>query len=120
METKPLLYGIIGFLLGGLVVSVAASQPEPASHDTGSEMTMAQVVDNLKDKRGDAYDEAFISGMIEHHRGAIEMAELSAERAKHNEIKQLSDAILAAQRSEIATMQQWQKDWGYHHHEGSH
>lgn len=25
METKPLLYGIIGFLLGGLLVSVAAT-----------------------------------------------------------------------------------------------
>lgn len=25
METKPLLYGIIGFLLGGLVVSFAAT-----------------------------------------------------------------------------------------------
>jgi len=24
METKPLLYGIIGFMLGGLLVSVAA------------------------------------------------------------------------------------------------
>ncbi len=24
MQTKPLLYGIIGFLLGGLIVSIAA------------------------------------------------------------------------------------------------
>lgn len=33
METKPLLYGIIGFLLGGLLVSIAATtfdKPEPA------------------------------------------------------------------------------------------
>ena len=30
METKPLLYGIIGFFLGGLIVSVAATYfPEP-------------------------------------------------------------------------------------------
>lgn len=120
METKPLLYGIIGFLLGGLVVSIAAGQADTDSHASESEMTMTQMVDTLKDKRGDAYDEAFIAGMIEHHRGAVEMAELSAERAKHEEIKRLSDAILTAQRSEITTMQQWQEDWGYHHHEGSH
>lgn len=25
METKPLLYGVIGFILGGLLVSVAAT-----------------------------------------------------------------------------------------------
>ncbi len=114
METKPLLYGIIGFLLGGLVVSIAASQTDTkAPHTAGSDMTMTQMVDGLKDKRGDAYDRAFISGMIEHHRGAVEMAELSAERSKHPEIKQLSEAILSAQRTEIAQMQQWQADWGY-------
>ena len=120
METKPLLYGIIGFLLGGLVVSIAAGQTDTTAHTATSEMTMTQMADTLKDKRGEAYDEAFISSMIEHHRGAVEMAELSAERAKHEEIKQLSDAILTAQRSEIATMQQWQEDWGYHPREGSH
>lgn len=114
METKPLLYGIIGFLLGGLVVSIAASQTDmEAPHAAGSDMTMTQMVEGLKDKRGDAYDQTFISGMIEHHRGAVEMAELSAERAKHPEIKQLSEAIISAQRTEIAQMQQWQADWGY-------
>lgn len=114
METKSLLYGIIGFLLGGLVVSIAAGQTNTESpHTTNPGMTMGQMVDDLKDKRGDAYDRAFIAGMIEHHRGAVEMAELSAERAKHPEIKQLSEAILSAQRTEIAQMQQWQADWGY-------
>lgn len=116
METKPLLYGIIGFLLGGLVVSIAASQTDVKSpHMTSSDMTMTQMVDSLKDKRSDAYDAAFISEMIEHHQGAVEMAELSAERAKHEEIKQLSADIIKAQRTEIAQMQQWQKDWGYAH-----
>lgn len=36
METKPLLYGIIGFILGGLLVSVAATTfDKPTPHEVG-------------------------------------------------------------------------------------
>jgi uncharacterized protein (DUF305 family) len=38
---------------------------------------------------------------------------LSDARAKHNEIKQLSQTIISAQQKEISEMKQWQKDWGY-------
>lgn len=113
METKALLFGIIGFLLGGLVVSVAATQTG-TPHSEGASMTMSQMTKDLQDKRGDAYDEAFINAMIEHHQGAIDMAKLSTERAEHEEIKQLSNEIIDAQRSEISKMEQWQRDWGYH------
>lgn len=37
METKSLLYGLIGFFLGGLLVSTAATtfdKPEPLAPDT--------------------------------------------------------------------------------------
>jgi hypothetical protein len=41
METKPLLYGIIGFILGGLLVSVAATTfDKPATDMSG--MTSSQ------------------------------------------------------------------------------
>lgn len=37
METKPLLYGIIGFILGGLLVSIAATTFDmPAAVTTNS------------------------------------------------------------------------------------
>jgi uncharacterized protein (DUF305 family) len=113
METKALAFGIVGFLLGGLVVSVAAVQSSPSSERLATDMTMTQMTEQLKDKRGDAYDAAFITGMIEHHRGAIEMARLSADRAKHDEIKQLSRDIISAQESEIDQMRQWQTAWKY-------
>ena len=116
METRPLLFGIIGFLLGGLVVSIAATQldDDDTSSTTGSDMTMTQMSDELTDKEGDDFDAAFISAMIEHHEGAIEMAELAASRAEHDEIKQLSQDIITAQEGEIAQMQNWQTEWGYH------
>lgn len=106
MKNNPLLFGIIGFLLGGLVVSLAATLDKPsASHD---DMTK-----ELTQKTGDEFDKAFIEGMIVHHQSALDMAELSAEQAKHQEVKDLSQEIIKAQQSEIDTMKQWQSAWGY-------
>lgn len=60
---------------------------------------------------GQPYDQRFITAMIAHHNGAIAMAQDALTRAEHPEIKQLAQAIITAQESEVAQMQQWQKDW---------
>ncbi len=76
-------------------------------------MTMNDMVNSLKGKKGDDFDKAFISGMIEHHQGAIDMANLAKLYAGHDEIKAMADNIISAQATEISQMKQWQKDWGY-------
>lgn len=112
METKPLTYGLVGFLLGGLIVSAAATQfDQPGTTD--SSMTMSQMTADLESKAGDDFDKAFIASMIDHHQGAIDMAKLAQNNAKHDEVKQLATDILAAQSKEIDMMQTWQTDWGY-------
>ena len=117
MQTKPLLYGLIGFFLGGLVVSVVATTLEKPNHSANSpsmsSMSMDEMTEDLKEKIGDEYDKAFIASMIAHHEGAVEMAKLSAKNAKHSEVKQLSTDIISAQEKEIRQMKQWQMDWGY-------
>lgn len=85
---------------------------QTASTDHSS-MSMADMNKELANKTGDDYDKAFIEMMIVHHQGAIDMASLSPTRAKHDEIKTLSQDIITAQKKEIADMQQWQMDWGY-------
>src|SRR5574343_873097 len=91
--------------------SVTTEQQSTATdHNSMSMMDMNKQLEGLS---GDDYDKAFIEMMITHHEGAVDMAELSAERAKHDEIKQLSQAIITAQDKEIADMKQWQQDWGY-------
>lgn len=107
METKSLLYGIIGFFLGGLLVSVAATTFDKPTSD------MSRMTSQLDTLTGDDYDRAFITNMVDHHQSAIAMAKLSAKNAKHTEIKQLSSDIAAAQEKEINTMRHWQKTWGY-------
>ncbi|MEP7334143.1 MAG: DUF305 domain-containing protein [Actinomycetota bacterium] len=49
-------------------------------------------------------DMSFAEIMIAHHEGAIKMAELASVRASHDEIRQLADAIIAAQAREIEIM----------------
>lgn len=113
MDSKPLLYGLIGFFLGGLLVATAATtfdQPNSRNH---AETSMNEMSISLEDKTGDNYDETFLAHMIVHHESAVDMAKLSATNAKHDEIKQLSATIARSQAEEIAQMKQWQKDWGY-------
>lgn len=107
METKPLLFGLIGFFLGGLLVSFAATTFDKPVSD------MSEMTQFLANKKGDEYDKAFLAYMIDHHRSAVDMAKLSATNAKHDEIKRLSNDILSAQNKEIAQMRQWQTDWKY-------
>jgi uncharacterized protein (DUF305 family) len=108
METKSLIFGIVGFILGGLLVSIAAT-----TFEKPKEAAMTNMVGSLQGKNGDAFDEAFVSGMIAHHQDAIDMARMADSQAKHQEVKDLSKAIIEAQQKEIDQMKQWQKDWGY-------
>lgn len=117
METKSLLIGIVSFIAGGLLVSVAATTFEKPRRTESSNQTsvssMQESVDSLKDKTGEDFDQAFINEMIAHHQGAIDMAQLAQTQANHDEIKQLSKEIISAQEKEMQLMKKWQTDWGY-------
>lgn len=138
MDQKAILYGIIG-LLSGILLTILFTTSVVNSNNTGmmrmmgmqtedmmdkdmmseemmehdESMTMSDMVDSLKGKTGDEFDKAFITGMIEHHQGAIDMANLAKQYAGHDEIKSMADAIISAQTSEINQMREWQKSWGY-------
>lgn len=57
-------------------------------------------------------DVTFAQMMIEHHRGAIEMADLAPSRAASDKVKQLAAKIKAAQAPEIEQMSGWLTAWG--------
>lgn len=74
---------------------------------------MAAMTTELQGKTGDEFDKSFINLMIEHHTSAIDMARPGANNAQHQEVKDVTKAIVAAQTQEISQMKQWLKDWGY-------
>ncbi|SDF24579.1 Uncharacterized conserved protein, DUF305 family [Blastococcus aurantiacus] len=57
-------------------------------------------------------DIAFASGMVPHHKGAIEMAQLAAGRAADPRVLDLASRIEAAQGPEIDTLNGWLAEWG--------
>lgn len=65
----------------------------------------------LEGKKGDDFDRAFLREMIVHHEGAVEMAESALQNAKHQEIRDLSSAIISAQEKEIGQMKEWESEW---------
>ncbi|WP_430737385.1 CopM family metallochaperone [Psychrobacter sp. VH5] len=54
-------------------------------------------------------DMAFARGMLPHHRGAVDMAEVQLEYGKDPEMLQLAQEIIAAQQPKIEQMQNWIK-----------
>ncbi|WP_144148357.1 DUF305 domain-containing protein [Paraburkholderia sp. BCC1884] len=60
---------------------------------------------------GDA-DKDFVSHMVPHHQGAIEMAQVELKYGKDPELKRLARNIIKAQHDEIAFMQRWQAKHG--------
>lgn len=138
MKKEAIMVGIIGLLVGVIVTGFVAGQAVN-NNSTGmmsmmgmntsqsqqevakdhSTMSMSDMNKELEGLSGDDYDKAFIEMMIAHHEGAVDMAELSSSRAKHDEVKQLSQEIISAQEKEISAMKQWQFDWGYRNDEAS-
>ena len=57
-------------------------------------------------------DVSFAQGMIPHHRQAVEMAQLAADRAENAEVKKLAAEIEAAQAPEIEQLTIWLEEWG--------
>jgi uncharacterized protein (DUF305 family) len=69
-----------------------------------SEMGMLHRPEDLSGT-GDV-DQAFAEMMIDHHEGAIRMAELARERGQHEEVKKLAEDIIEAQQREIDMMEE--------------
>lgn len=87
------------------------SSKSATSSSTPSKTPTAQ--EQYEGYKGETYDRMFLAGMMAHHQGAIDMANLALTNAKHQEVKDLAKAIVTAQTSEIASMTDWQKKWNY-------
>lgn len=134
MDNKPILYGIIGLLLGvGITTYIASTAVN--TNNTGMMRTMGMrnnqmigqqqtgmmgmgssmndMMNAMMGKTGDEFDQAFMSTMMVHHQGAIDMAKQAETNAKHDEIKGMARDIIDAQTKEMNMMRQWQQTWEY-------
>ena len=109
MKTTHVITMVLGGVLlfgAGYFIGIAYEEDMPDMNHAMDMMTT-----DLDGKSGDDFDKAFLKGMIVHHQGAIDMAAAAKVSAKHQEIKDLSDAIISAQTTEIGKMQTWLSTW---------
>lgn len=85
----------------------AAPAPAPAAgfYKQNDAAMTAMMSDMHVSMTGDV-DADFLRMMIPHHQGAIDMAEAQLRYGRDDGVKQLSRAIIAKQREEIAAMRQ--------------
>ena len=62
-------------------------------------------MDQLRKLDGEAFDKAFLAVMIEHHQGALTMANQEVANGENADAVALATTIIAAQQKEIAEMQ---------------
>jgi len=68
-------------------------------------MLSGEEMEALRSARGAEFDRLFLEGMIKHHEGAIDMAEMVVD-SKNPDVSALAKAIIEAQRTEISTMKE--------------
>lgn len=97
----PLLVGII---TGAITTGVITVAHNDFFWYRGMSMMKQETIEN-------SIDATFIEGMVPHHEGAIEMANLALLNAKTDEVKNLSKDIISSQQKEIDEMKAWYKEW---------
>lgn len=134
MKNTNIAYGIAGVVCGVLITSCFYSyhrswdkyrdndytrgmmhqMPDgKMMSNTGMDMDsmMSGMMAGLQGKTGDTFDKEFLTEMIIHHQGAVEMAKAVLATSKRPELIKLANDIISAQTKEIGMMQGWQKAW---------
>lgn len=111
-ENKSAIIGVVMLIAGFALGYVAAPTATPMDHSAMSmEDTMSSMTADLKGKSGEPLERAFLTGMIEHHQGAIEMAAYLKAGTNRPELLKMADDIMRVQTEEVRMMQDWQQQW---------
>jgi uncharacterized protein (DUF305 family) len=101
-----------------LVLAACGSDKPAGGHDMGAKESGSRPAASTQadghsnaDSRNSA-DVSFATEMIQHHRQAVEMAELAEGRAASKDVKSLAARIEGAQDPEIENMSGWLTAWG--------
>ena len=94
-------------------LAVPSAQDDPADFDHGEHghatmhgMLTGKQMRDLRAARGVAFDRLFLEGMIQHHDGAITMADSVAAKGTDVQVTELANEIVAGQAAEIERMQE--------------
>ena len=115
-KTQFVAFGLIIILLAFAIFLL--NDKSQNKLDSSAETSQSSRSDNqtssmYANMTGDQFDKAYLTDMIAHHQGALNMASQARELATKAEIRTLADAILSSQESEVRQMMDWQQKWNY-------
>lgn len=112
-QNNKILYGIGGVVIGLLLAGVFYPMMRYGGYGMMNWRNNSSYDQRVagNNQVASTIDKHFIEQMIPHHEGAIAMANLALQKAKRPEIKTLATAIIAAQTTEIQSMNGWYQDW---------
>ncbi len=82
----------------------ADTVPGMGDMNHGDGMMTGTDMDRLKDASGDEASRLFLEQMIQHHEGAIQMAQAEVDAGQNPDVVGLAQTMIDAQTAEIATM----------------
>jgi uncharacterized protein (DUF305 family) len=100
---KTLLTAFAAFTLIGAGALIAADGDSTAGYKKAMDGMMSGM---MAPYTGDA-DADFVTGMIPHHQGAVDMAKVVLEYGKDPDVKKFAESVIAAQEAEIKWMNEW-------------
>jgi uncharacterized protein (DUF305 family) len=74
-------------------------------------MMSDEEMDELRSLEGAEFDRRFMQSIIDHHEGAIAMAEQVLADGTDPEVAALAEDVIAAQEAEITQMNEWLEEW---------
>ncbi|MBB6098484.1 uncharacterized protein (DUF305 family) [Deinobacterium chartae] len=98
-------------LLLTLTLSGAQAQMNHGNHGTPGQSAPASGSD-LSRLEGKAFDRTFLSMMVAHHQGAVDMAQAALKRARDPQVRRWAQAVIQEQQREIAQMNAWLRALG--------
>lgn len=112
-QNNKILYGIGGIVIGLLLAGVFYPMMRYGGYGMMNWRNNSSYDQRVagNNQVASTINKHFIEQMIPHHEGAIAMANLAIQKAKRPEIKTLATAIIAAQTTEIQSMNGWYQDW---------
>ena len=110
---KKILIGllcIVIFLAGASAYILTHPPAEVTDHAKSGEETHgnAQIA---QEASAETAERDFLEHMIPHHQEAVETAKIIVARSNNADVKELAQAIVAAQETEITNMKDWYQTW---------